>query len=677
MRREEGSAAMLRAQRFGVTAAVATLAMLGMVVTGPASASDESSTPATAQDASPEVLGLIVRTATPTVTKRSIEETMTEAGADVAGARSLTATLDVIDFEAPLTFAEAAPIAAALEERADVIAVGPNRRVYTLNSPVIPNDPLFGQQWSMWNGGGATDYSTRAATMWSRTTGTSNVVVGIIDTGSTNHPDLAGTTVPGFDFIESATDARDGNSWDPDPSDQGDWCPAEGTSSDWHGTHVQGIINAVQGNGTGISGLAPSVKVQHLRTIGACGGTGADILSAVIWGSGGNLSAYSSRIPGQNPGINPTPASVLNLSLGGAGECDALSQMIFDEARARGTTIVVASGNESTAVSTSWPANCQRVVAVASSTRSGTLSSFSNYGTAADQITITAPGSSILSTINNGSTVPTTPGYGLLSGTSMATPHVAAAAAVLYSLGVTRPDDVTTALRAAVQPFPAGASCTVIRCGAGLLDASRLSRPMTVPGVPTNPSARATSTTSARVTWGAPTDNGGASITSYAVRGSQGGGPFIDLGWTGSADTSTTIGSLESGATYSFEVAAVNAQGIGAYSSATLPIVIPTRIITTPGPVRDFAHGSFTKRSGSYRVTVTWKPPINDGGTPITGYVTRLGLNGNWSNWTQVSDPRTRLTGLKPGKTYSLKVRAVNAQGRGTVGKYSFSTPGR
>lgn len=624
-----------------------------------------------------EVLGLIVRTSSAAVSKRSLGATVSAAGADVAGARALTPTLGVIDFAQPMTFAEAAPIAAAVESRPDVIAVGPNRRVYPLSTPTIPNDPLFGQQWDMWDGTGVDDFGTRAAQLWTTTTGSSDVVVGVIDTGLTDHPDLVGTTVPGFDFISDASAARDGNQWDADPSDEGDWCPSDNTPSSWHGTHVHGTVNAVQDNGIGISGLAPSVKVQHLRVLGECGGEEADILAAVIWGSGGDLGAWFNSYPGADPGVNPTPASVLNMSLGGSGDCDAISQQVFDEARARGATLVVAAGNEAASVSTSWPANCARVITVASSTRSGTLSSFSNFGTSPGQISLAAPGSAILSTINRGTTYPTTPNYGLLSGTSMAAPHVAASAAILYSLGVTRPDDVLAELRKAVRAFPAGSGCDTTRCGAGLLDASALAAvaPVTVPGAPTGVAAVATSTTRATLRWTAPGADGGSPVLAYRVEESVEGGPWNVLGDTDDARTTSDILDLTPGVTYAFRVAAINAVGAGASSVPSAPITMPTQVVTTPGPVRDFTRGSFTKTSRTYRVTVRWKAPLDDGGSAVTGYVARLGRGTTWSSWTTLTRPATLLTNLRRDTNYRLQVRAVNSEGRGTVAVYVFRTP--
>ena len=627
----------------------------------------------------PEVLGLIVLTSSGFVSNRSLEFTMERAGAEIGSDRMITPTLGVIDFEQPMTPAEAAPIAAALEARPDVVAVGPNRRVYPLTTPTIPNDPLFGQQWDMWDGASASDFGTRAAELWTTTEGSPDIVVGVIDTGVTAHPDLAGTTVPGFDFISDAAAARDGDRWDSDPSDEGDWCPEDNTSSTWHGTHVHGTINAVQDNGIGISGLAPAVKVQHLRVLGECGGESADILAAVIWGSGGDVGAWFDPYPGANPGSNPTPASVLNMSLGGAGECDAVSQRIFDEARTRGSTVVVAAGNEATSVSTSWPANCARVVAVASSTRTGALSGFSNYGTAPGEITLTAPGSAILSTYNTGTTVPIAPDYRALSGTSMAAPHAAASAAILYSLGVTRPDDVLSQLRGAVRAFPAGSGCDTTRCGAGLLDASRLAAvsPITVPGAPTDVAGVAVSTTTATLSWTAPASDGGAPVTAYRVEESVEGGAWNPLGDTDDARTTVDILDLTPGVTYRFRVGALNSVGVGALSAPSAPLTMPTEIITTPGPVRAFTRGPFTKTLRTYEVTVRWKAPLDDGGAPVTSYVARLGRGSSWSTWSRLTRPAALLTDLRRDTKYRLQVRAVNSEGRGVVATYTFRTPGR
>ena len=648
-------------RRMGALLVGVALAM-GLVVAGPSSASADESAPR-------EVLGLIVLKSSVAVSNRSIEGTMSRMGADVAGDRMLGARIGVVDFEAPMTAAEAAPIAAAVRARPDVVAVDLNVRVYPVADPVIPNDPYFPQQWDMWDGGGPTDYGTRAAGIWGVTRGAPTVVVGVIDTGSTVHPDLEGTTVPGFDFISDIPTARDGDRWDPDPSDEGDWCPDDNAPSNWHGTHVAGTINAVQDNAIGITGLAPGVKVQHLRALGECGGSLADILAAVTWGSGGDPTGTFGT-PGVNPGVNPTPASVLNLSLGGSANCGVIAQQIFDAARARGTTVVVAAGNEGTSVSTSWPANCQRVINVTSGTRSGALSSFSNFGTSIGEIALTAPGSGIWSTSNTGTTTPASPTYTVMSGTSMATPHVSAAAALLYSLGVTRPDDVEAALKGSVTPFPSS-SCDVVRCGAGLLDVSKLSRyqPITNPAAPTSVTAVA-GDASASVSWVVPAETGGSPLVSAKATASPGGQSCT------TAETSCVITGLTNGAAYTVAVTVTNASGLVS-PAAVSPAFTPKTPATVPGRVSDFTQGRFTKSARTYAVTVRWQPPADDGGSPVTGYLARFGTGGRWNAWTDLTRASARMTSLRPGTTYTVQVRAVNDVGPGPRVGWAFTTPRR
>lgn len=653
----------------GVLTLGAALVMgLGLSGSGGASADEPPRTGVSAGER-PEVLGLIVRKSSGFVSNRSLEFTMERAGAEIGSDRMITSTIGVIDFAQPLTFAEAALIAAALDARPDVLAVEPNRRVYPTAAPVIPNDPLFGQQWDMWSGGGPSDYGTRAAEIWSVTKGSPDVVVGIVDTGSTDHPDLVGSTVPGFDFISEAADARDGDRWDSNPADQGDWCPEDGVPSSWHGTHVAGTVNAVQDNGIGVSGLAPGVKVQHLRVLGACGGSGADILAAVVWGSGGNLGSWFSSYPGQDPGPNPTPASVLNLSLGGAGSCEAISQEIFSDARTRGTTVVVAAGNESESASLSWPANCRGVISVASSTRNGGLSGFSNYGTAPGEITLTAPGNSILSTYNTGATVPAAPDYRAINGTSMATPHVSAAAAILYSLGVTSPGDVEAALRSAVMPFSPSTPCDTVRCGAGLLDVSKLAAyaPATEPGAPTSVvgiagDARAT------VSWTPPSETGGSALVSASATVSPGGQSCT------TATTTCEITGLTNGTTYTVSVTVTNADGRTGPAGVSAPFT-PVQSATVPGAVSGFTRTRFMTSGNTYRVTVRWQAPVDDGGSPVTGYLARYGTGSRWNPWTDLASAYARIVGMKAGTTYRVQVRAVNDVGAGPRSVYSFTTP--
>ena len=356
-----------------------------------------------------------------------------------------------------------------------------------------------------------------------------------------------------------------------------------------------------------------------------------------------------------------------------------MSQQIFDEARARGVTIVVAAGNESENVSTSWPANCQRVVAVAASTRNGALSGYSNFGTSPGQIALTSPGNSIFSTYNTGRTVPGSPDYAYVSGTSMAAPHVAAAAAILYSFGLTRPAEIEAALSGSVRPFNPANPCSIARCGAGLLDVNRLTtyEPIAVPGAPTDVTAEPVTTTSAVLQWSAPANDGGQAITAYVVRASRDGQAYVDVATTDTAVTTTDVTALVPGATYTFEVAAINSTGVGASSSASAPITMPTEVITVPGRVSGFSLSRFLRSGSTYRVSVRWQAPVNDGGSAVTGYLARVGTGGRWNSWTDVASAQARIVGMKRGTTYRVQVRAVNSMGDGPRAGYSFTTPRR
>ncbi|HET7863571.1 MAG TPA: S8 family serine peptidase, partial [Burkholderiaceae bacterium] len=226
-------------------------------------------------------------------------------------------------------------------------------------------------------------------------------------------------------------------------------------------TQVAGLIGAATENGVGIAGTGWNVKVLPVRVLGRCGGSFTDISDAIIWASGGTVSGVPA---------NPTPARVINMSLGGTSSCPSTLQSAIDSARSRGTVVVVAAGNESANASTSAPANCNGVVVVAAVGRTGARASYSNFGSIVD---LAAPGgdgsNGIFSTLNAGATTPGADSFASYQGTSMATPHVAAVAALMLSVNsALTPDDVEARLKSSARPFPA--SCS--QCGSGLLDAS-------------------------------------------------------------------------------------------------------------------------------------------------------------------------------------------------------------
>ncbi len=307
-----------------------------------------------------------------------------------------------------------------------------------MTASVTPNDTYYNDyQWHYYEAAGG----IKADQAWDVSNG-AGVVVAVIDTGITNHSDLNANVVTGYDFISDASMSGDGNGRDSDPRDAGDF--QGGSSSSWHGTHVSGTIAAVTNNNSGVAGVAYGAKISPVRVLGKGGGYTSDIVDGIIWAAGGNVSGVPA---------NPNPAEVINMSLGGGGSCGSSYQNAINFAVSKGTTVVVAAGNSNDNTANYSPASCNNVIAVASTTRSGARSSFSNYGSLID---VAAPGSDIASTVNTGSTTPSSEGYSLMSGTSMASPHVAGVVALMQAAsgGSLSPAQVESTLKSTLRGFP-------------------------------------------------------------------------------------------------------------------------------------------------------------------------------------------------------------------------------
>ncbi|PSW04018.1 S8 family serine peptidase [Photobacterium lipolyticum] len=333
----------------------------------------------------------------------------------------------------------------------------------------IPNDPEYVKQWH---------YSSSISGInlpkaWDLTTGGSDVIVAVIDTGiQPEHPDLMNNLLPGYDFIKNAAAARDGDGRDADATDEGDWLvagqcgqnyPPRDRNSSWHGTHVAGTVAAEGNNGQGVTGVAWSTSIVPVRVLGACGGYTSDITDGMRWAAG---------LPVAGAPANPYPAKVLNLSLGGKGACGITYQQAINDVRTKGAAVVVAAGNDNQNVRGFTPGNCQGVISVASNNKTGGRAFYSNYGSMID---IAAPGGGrsggILSTHNSGTRQAERHTYKHSMGTSMAAPHVAGIAALMYSLDTSlTPDQIEQYITETARPFPAGSTCNTTNCGAGITD---------------------------------------------------------------------------------------------------------------------------------------------------------------------------------------------------------------
>jgi len=348
-----------------------------------------------------------------------------------------------------------------------------------------PNDTEYSRQWDLYEA----TAGMNVPGAWTSSTG-AGVTVAVIDTGYVAHSDLASKIVPGYDFVSDASRARDGDGRDSDPSDNGDWMkagdcgtdasgnpsPPSDQNSSWHGTHVAGTIAAATNNGKGIAGIAYDAKIQPVRVLAQCGGSTSDIADAITWASGGTVAGVPA---------NPTPAKVINMSLGGQSSCSTTYQNAINGAINRGTTVVVAAGNSNANVANFTPANCSGVIAVAALGREGNKAFYSNYGARIDIAapggetrrgtdtpgTITTPQNGIWSTLNDGATTPGAETYKPYQGTSMAAPHIAGLAALLVAKKPSlTPAQVKDLIKNNARPIPGTCSGG---CGAGLADATK------------------------------------------------------------------------------------------------------------------------------------------------------------------------------------------------------------
>jgi serine protease len=404
-------------------------------------------------------------------------------GTMVAHERGMHDGAYVLRLFAPMDRATLERLTDDLERDAEIEWAQPD---YINQISIAPNDSLYVQQWHYYDPIGGANLPNA----WNRTTGNATIRVAVLDTGSLPaHPDLAGRFIGGFDFITNAATGNDGNGRDADPSDPGDWNAAgecgPGSlpgSSSWHGTHVAGTIGAATNNGIGVAGINWNSAIVPVRVLGRCGGSTSDVADGIVWASGGAVS-------GVPPNANP--ARVLNLSLGAERtnrQCDAAFQSAINAALSRNAVVVVAAGNKNKDASFHSPANCAGVITVAATGFNGERASYSNHDSndgSGIQVEIAAPGDSVLSTHNRGTTTPDPSGYDYAAmwGTSMATPHVAGIVSLMLSVNPSlTPAQILSKIQTTARPFPTGTisdctsslgavTATVKYCGAGIINA--------------------------------------------------------------------------------------------------------------------------------------------------------------------------------------------------------------
>ncbi len=387
----------------------------------------------------------------------------------------------------------------ALESRPEVLYAEPN---YAVHSSATPDDPLFSQLWGLRNvapAGAVGGVDVDAPGAWDLATGSRGVLVALVDTAvDFAHPDLAPAAWqnPG----ESGA-GRESNGLDDDGNGKVDdwrgWDFSAGdndpTGLEVHGTHVAGTIGANGNDGYGTTGVNWQVSLAALRVLDANGaGSSAGVAAAF---------AYAGQIG----------AKVVNVSLGGPGSSQAVDDAV---AASPETLFVVAAGNSGldNDAAPQFPCNVahENLICVAASDQADGLASFSNRG--AVSVDLAAPGVSILSTYP-GVDGNYTDGndFATLSGTSMATPHVAGAAGLLFAAQPSATvAQVRSALLAGVDRVPGLEGATVT---GGRLDVAAALRTLTNAPAPSAPAVRPTP----RAPWETPrpATPGQAAVTAF------------------------------------------------------------------------------------------------------------------------------------------------------------------
>ena len=453
------------------------------------------------------------------------------------------------------------------------------------------------------------------------TQGGAGVRAYIVDTGvQADNPDFAGRIAAGFDTFG-----------------------ANGQNVDCHGhgTHVAGTVAGTK------YGLAKKATIVPVKVL-SCAGSGSysGIIAALDW--------IRANHPAGTPGV-------VNMSIG--GPTNAAMTAAVENLTAAGVLSVVAAGNSNTDACTSSPASAPNALTVAASNQTDARAYFSNYGNCVD---IFAPGMAIIS-----DDAFAAGGSKSMSGTSMASPHVAGAAALVLGQNPRfSPAEVTAALKDNARQ---GVITDAQSANSGLLNIQFLNATtppappiIGVPDAPTGVAVSGITKTDAVVNWVAPLSDGGAAVTGYKVEYRS---SAVSAWQQISATTNTaTLTGLTGATNYQVQVSAMNLAGTSLPSS----IVNFTTLGDLPGAP---LSPSVTSDRGD-SITLTWAAPTSNGGNAITGYPVQQLKSGVW---TQIgigsATSRTlNVTGLTPATAYSFRIAATNVNGTGPYVEFNYTT---
>lgn len=415
-------------------------------------------------------------------------------------------------------------------------------------------------------------------------------------------------------------------------------------------------VTGITGTSTTLTGLTPSVV--YSVAVAAVNVVGAGSYSSTV-------TATPYTTPGAPTGLAATAGSSsisLSWTAPASDGGSAITSYTLQYTPSGGSTVTVTGVSGTSRTLTGLVPGTLYTVAVAAVNVAGT-GSFSSTATATPYTTPGAPtgltATAGINSIDLSWTAPVSNGGSAI--TSYTVQYTPAGGSTQTVTGISGTSTTLTGLTARVLHTIAVAA--VNAGGAGSFSSTATATPNTVAGAPTSLVATA-GTTSISLSWTAPSSNGGLSITSYSVQYTPSGGSTQTV--TGISGTSTTLTGLTANTLYTVAVAAVNAAGVGPYSSTATATPY-----TTPG-----APTSLIATAGSSAISLSWTAPSNNGGSAITSYAVQYTPSGgSVQTVTGISGTSTMLTGLTPQTLYTVSVVAVNAAGTGSYSSNVTATP--